>query len=240
MGALWGLLGSALVLGLVGAPHCLTMCGVACAAITGRGPAPAARVHWHDLGGQTRWARVAPPARAWWFQAGRLLGYALLGAVAASLVDALGWLLGHGPAWRPVWVLFHSGLLALGLALVLQGRQPLWMTALVHRIGLDRRWGQRSHLGVWALGLGWVLMPCGLLYSALLLASLSGGPWQGAATMAVFAVGGALALLLGPGVWQHLSGSSRDWGTRLAGVLLCADGVIALWMDVQASLSFIC
>ncbi len=35
MGTFLGLLGSALVLGLVGGPHCMAMCGVACAAVTG-------------------------------------------------------------------------------------------------------------------------------------------------------------------------------------------------------------
>ena len=38
-------------------------------------------------------------------------------------------------------------------------------------------------------------MPCGLLYSAVLVAALSGGAWQGALSMAAFAVGGALWLL---------------------------------------------
>jgi sulfite exporter TauE/SafE len=97
-----------------------------------------------------------------------------------------------------------------------------------------------------AIGLAWALMPCGLLYSALLLASLSGGAGQGAATMAVFALGGALALVAGPAMWQRLTrvigaiGVSRDAGTRLAGVLLCVDGLFALWMDLSASPSVIC
>ena len=42
-------------------------------------------------------------------------------------------------------------------------------------------------------------MPCGLLYSALLVAALSGGAWQGALSMALFGVGSGIWLLVGPG-----------------------------------------
>jgi sulfite exporter TauE/SafE len=49
-------------------------------------------------------------------------------------------------------------------------------------------------------------MPCGLLYSAVLVAALSGGAWQGALSMAAFAVGGAVWLLAGPGC--------GNWGSQ--------------------------
>ena len=258
MGAFLGLLGSALVLGLVGGPHCMAMCGVACAAVTGGATSepperPEPRSHstpiFLNAGVQTARLSAGPTERKWVFQLGRLVGYGTLGALAASLVDGLGWLASHSPAWHPLWVLFHAGLLALGLALVILGRQPIWMSTLARRVWQGLPLKGRSHSGVLAIGLAWALMPCGLLYSALLLASLSGGAGQGAATMAVFALGGALALLAGPAIWQRLnrlsgviglSRVSRDAGTRLAGVLLCVDGLFALWMDLSASPSIIC
>lgn len=255
MGTFLGLLGSALVLGLVGGPHCMAMCGVACAAVTGGATSeppepPEPRSHstpiFLNAGAQTARLSAGPTQRKWVFQLGRLVGYGTLGALAASLVDGLGWLASHSPAWHPLWVLFHAGLLALGLALVILGRQPIWMSTLARRVWHGLPLKGRSHSGVLAIGLAWALMPCGLLYSALLLASLSGGAGQGAATMAVFALGGALALLAGPAIWQRLnrlsglSRVSRDAGTRLAGVLLCVDGLFALWMDLSASPSIIC
>lgn len=246
MGAFLGLLGSALVLGLVGGPHCMAMCGVACAAVTGR-TASQPRSHSNPifLNSDAQRARlsVGPTTREWVFQLGRLAGYSTLGALAASLVDGLGWLASHSPAWHPLWGLFHAGLLALGLALVILGRQPIWMSTWARRVWQGLPLKGHSHSGVMAIGLAWALMPCGLLYSALLLASLSGGAGQGAATMAVFALGGALALVAGPAMWQRLTrviGVSRDAGTRLAGVLLCVDGLFALWMDLSASPSVIC
>ena len=255
MGAFLGLLGSALVLGLVGGPHCMAMCGVACAAVTGGATSelperPEPRSHstpiFLNADAQTARLSAGPTQREWVFQLGRLVGYGTLGALAASLVDGLGWLASHSPAWHPLWVFFHAGLLALGLALVILGRQPIWMSTLARRVWQGFPLKGRSHSGVLAIGLAWALMPCGLLYSALLLASLSGGAGQGAATMAVFALGGALALLAGPAIWQRLtrlsglSRVSRDAGTRLAGVLLCVDGLFALWMDLSASPSVIC
>ena len=50
----------------------------------------------------------------------------------------------------------------------------------------------------------WIFMPCGLLYSALLVASLSGGALQGAASMALFAIGSGLSLGLAPGALGRL------------------------------------
>jgi hypothetical protein len=41
-------------------------------------------------------------------------------------------------------------------------------------------------------------------------------------------------------VWQRFSGLDQAWGTRLAGGLLCADGVFALWMDVREAVNLIC
>ena len=52
--------------------------------------------------------------------------------------------------------------------------------------------------GVFATGALWAFMPCGLLYSALLVASLSGGPLEGALSMALFALGSGLSLALAP------------------------------------------
>ncbi|KAA9168747.1 sulfite exporter TauE/SafE family protein, partial [Delftia sp. BR1] len=85
-------------------------------------------------------------------------------------------------------------------------------------------------------GYAWALMPCGLLYSAVLVAALSGGPLQGASAMAAFGVGSGLWLVAGPWLWrlgrQRLNGLRAEWGTRLAGLMLVGVAVWALWMDL--------
>ena len=79
-------------------------------------------------------------------------------------------------------------------------------------------------------------MPCGLLYSALLVAGLAGGPAEGALVMALFALGGSVSLLAGPWLWrslqQRVNGWRQDWGTRLAGLFLCALAGWSLCLDV--------
>src|SRR5437868_317048 len=77
---------------------------------------------------------------------------------------------------------------------------------------------------VFGAGLLWTFMPCGLLYSALLVASLAGGVLQGAAAMAAFAAGSAVSLWAAPFLLAWLRGRGdrwrRDWGTRAAGAVL--------------------
>ena len=94
------------------------------------------------------------------------------------------------------------------------------------------------------IGALWALLPCGLLYSALLVAALAGDPVSGAATMALFAVGSGLWLWAGPWLWLRLAacgwraaagGAARmrgEWGIRVAGGTLAAS---AAWMLLQGT-----
>jgi uncharacterized protein len=87
-------------------------------------------------------------------------------------------------------------------------------------------------------------MPCGLLYSALLVASLSGGPLEGAASMALFALGSGLSLSLAPALYARLQQAGnklrQDWGTRAAGALLVLAALWALWMDMAHRIAVWC
>jgi len=99
----------------------------------------------------------------------------------------------------------------------------------------------RGLLGVGAL---WVAMPCGLLYSALMLAGLANGPVQGALAMALFAAGSGASLVLAPWLWQRVGEGAgsfrREWGPRLAGGLLAAVALQALWMDLSRQIQIWC
>ena len=211
------LAGTAFLMGLVGGPHCIAMCGAAC-------------------GGVVRGAGVPPVRGMWTFQGGRLLGYAAAGAAAGAAVQSFAWLSQHTSALRPAWTLFHLAVLAWGLMLLAQARQPAWVETAGRSVwGKVRPLAQRRG-GLLATGALWTFMPCGLLYSALLVASLSGGPVQGAISMALFAVGSGISLGLAPGALRRLQAVGnrlrKDWGTRIAGGLLAATAAWALWMDV--------
>jgi sulfite exporter TauE/SafE len=187
---------SAVLMGLAGTPHCLAMCGAACTAAS--------------AGGKPR--DLLP------FHLGRLLAYAGAGAVAAASVGSLAALGQAVAALRPLWTMVHMAALALGLYLVWQGRQPAWMerlgrsrsTAVPHRPG--ERWqAVRGPARSAGLGLAWVAWPCGLLQSALLVASLANTAWSGAAVMAGFA-GASAAGVVAPDGGQAARGNGRCIG----------------------------
>lgn len=225
---------TALLMGLAGGPHCLAMCAAPCGALAsgGQGPAPQGErpVRWMARG------RLGGAVRPLAFHLGRLAGYAAAGGLAALAMERLAWLTQHTAALRPAWTLLHAAVLAWGLLLVLQARQPAWVDEAGRALWARVRPAVAAPGGAWLAGVAWALMPCGLLYSALLVAALSGGPLQGALTMALFGVGSGAWLVAGPWAWQrlrHRLNLLRDsWGTRFAGLLLLAMGGWALWMDV--------
>lgn len=207
---------TALLMGLVGGPHCIAMCGAACAGI-----------------GQAAGPRQN--AALWSFQAGRVMGYSALGALAAASMQGLGWLTVQSAALRPVWTLFHVATFALGLLLLWKAQQPVWLEAAGKKIWSGARSlavgrGRGAPLVIGAL---WTFLPCGLLYSALLVAALTGSALQGAGVMALFALGTSVSMMAGPWLWLRLRGSGAgDWGVRLAGLALAASSVWALWMGL--------
>lgn len=205
---------TALMMGVLGGPHCVAMCGAACAGLG------------QMAGGQPGRALLA-------FQLGRLGGYSLLGALAAASVQGLGWLTTQSAAIRPVWSLLHLAAMALGLLLMVQARQPVWLDGAARQLWahvrvLNTRFGR---VAPWMVGGLWALMPCGLLYSALMVAALTSQPLEGAATMALFALGSSLSLWAGPWLLIRLkTQGDGSWGIRLAGFALLAVSAWALWM----------
>jgi uncharacterized protein len=215
---------SALVMGVAGGPHCAAMCGAAC-------------------GGLAR-AGKSPVRSLWVFQAGRVAGYSAAGAAAAFAVDNLAWLTTQTAALRPVWTLFHVAVLAWGLMLVARARQPVWVSNAGRTVWSRVRPMAGRRGGIFAAGALWAFMPCGLLYSALLVASLAGSPLEGAAAMALFALGSGVSLGLAPWLLAQLrragDGARREWGTRAAGALLVAVTLWALWIDMAHRVALWC
>lgn len=214
------LVSTALLMGLAGGPHCIAMCGAACAGI----------------------GQAAGPHKnlaLWSFQLGRILGYGALGALAAGSMQGLGWLTVQSAALRPVWSVFHVAAILLGLTLLAAGRQPVWLEdwgrGVWRRVRtFTQTWGRGAPL---VLGVSWSLLPCGLLYSALLVAAMSNSVADGAAVMALFALGTSLSLLAGPWLLLKLNAmggnaANGSWGVRLAGLALSASSAWGLYMGL--------
>jgi sulfite exporter TauE/SafE len=222
------LLLSALAMGVAASPHCAAMCGAPCAALSGGGRRSA-------IG----------------FQFGRLLSYMAGGALAAASVGLLAEWSRALPVLRPLWLLLHMALLALGLWWLASGRQPDWMKrdrAVPVQIVRHQEPNARATRATLA-GLAWVAWPCGVSQSALLLAALASTPQGGALTMAAFATGSMPALLAGPWVWSRWQArhggavagvSLATLGFRVAGVALVLSSGWALTHGMWSSIAAWC
>jgi len=200
---------TALLMGVTGGPHCAVMCGAACA-------------------GLTQGSRRSLLA----FHGGRLAGYATAGAVAAQAVSSFSWIAQQTAALRPLWMLMHLAVLAWGLTLLVLARQPQWVAEGGRRVWARVRRQPASNRAVFTTGMLWAFMPCGLLYSALVVASFSGGALEGAVAMGLFALGSGLPLAVAPGLLQRLrgwgDGLRKGLGTRVCGLVLAVTAVWAL------------
>ena len=206
---------SALLMGLAGGPHCVAMCSAACGAV-----------------GRTR---------AWQFQVGRLLGYSIFGALAAATAQSLAWVAGHNGALQMLWAFFHIAVFAWGLLLIIYARQPAWASGIAKAAWAQVKPVAQARGGVFISGFLWTVLPCGLLYSALLLASLAGNAWQGAGVMVLFGLGSGVWLGAAPWLWRRLHQKiNQDWGMRASGALLCGATGWALWMDVGQRVAVWC
>lgn len=231
---------TALLMGLAGGPHCAAMCGAACAGVVRLStaqPVGAVSVRWAGAA-LSHWQATAL------LQLGRLLGYAVAGALAASAMQSLAWLTTHAAALRPLWALLHGALLVWGLMLLVMARQPAWVDQAGRVLWSRIQPLAQARGGLVATGALWAFMPCGLLYSALLVAALSGGALEGAGAMALFAAGSSISVVAAPWLLLRLHDKAnhwrQDWGTRLAGLALIGVAAWALWMDVAGRVGDYC
>jgi sulfite exporter TauE/SafE len=219
------------LMGAAGVPHCMAMCGAASSAAVGR------------------CARGAPAgATGLAFHAGRVAGYATAGALAASSVALLKLLGESVPPLRPLWTLLHVAALMLGLWLMVTGRQPAWMSVQPRALAPElRREGWQRVAGparAGAIGAAWVAWPCGLLQSALIVATLASNALGGALVMGGFALASSGGLWAAGLVWQRaalgrsLGVLSSAWVVRFSGACLAAASAWALgaglWQRVAA------
>jgi sulfite exporter TauE/SafE len=204
-----------LTLGLLGGfGHCVGMCSPFVLFVSRRYAPPE--------GG-----RVAAFVAQSWYTAGRVVTYAVLGAVAGALgsvVQLAGALLGLQRAASVV----AGGTLVIWALVALSDLAPRLNTGgnLFARVAGRLKGRVPGHPFATGLLLG--LLPCGLLYSALIAAVARGGATQGAAALALFGLGTAPALL-GVSVADELLARHRSILNRLSQVFLLVMGAWFLW-----------
>lgn len=219
-----GALLTAFVVGLLGGVHCIGMCGGIVGTLTLSLPDHGKRSLSSLFGFQLA------------YNSGRILGYVCVGA----LLGALGGLLlqsGYfGVGQRVLYGIAALFMILLGL--YLGGWWPGF--ARIERLGapfwrriepIGRRFLPiRSHWQAIAVGFFWAWIPCGLVYSVLMLAVSVGSARHGALLMLAFGLG-TLPNLLGIGMLAGAAARVRDqaWLRRVAGAVVFAFGVSALW-----------
>lgn len=211
---------SALGIGIVGSLHCVTMCGPLMLALP-----------------QEKLSPVRNLSRLLLYQFGRISSYAFLGL----LLGGLGWGLA---LWNAQSILaIVSGVLLLLAALFRidlgQRFQRMgWLTRWqkLIRSGFARlfqRGGSYAFLGMGALN---GLLPCGLVYLAIIGAVNASQPLEGALYMASFGLGTVPLLLAVTLAGTRLVGPLKRRLQSSSTILLAAIGVLLIWRGVHLML----
>lgn len=210
---------TAFLAGLLGSGHCFGMCG----GIAGSLGALS--------GGSSKKQLVLPALQ---FNLGRLLGYAILGAIAAGMIGAAGEIMAlkaYGKYLRVITALMvlFIGLRFLidwgGLNIIEKGGAGIWKKIMPFATKISQR---HDWIGRTGLGICWGFLPCGLVYTVLMTAASTGNAISGAFTMFAFGAGTAPAMMgltiAAPALSTFLSDKLVR---RIVGFSLI---VLALWM----------
>ncbi|GAB6034932.1 sulfite exporter TauE/SafE family protein [Galenea microaerophila] len=218
---------TAFLVGLLGGVHCLGMCGGVVGSLT-FSLKPSVQTHF---------ARMFPYQLA--YNLGRISSYMVLGAVFGLLGASLTNLAAFLPAQQLLqWL---AGLFMIALGLYLGG----WWYGVVaiEKVGaqiwqklqpLTQRFNRIETLPqAYLYGMLWGWLPCGLVYSMLIMALSAGSAFKGALVMGAFGLGTLPNLLLmGTFAFLLTKWSRKLWVRRLAGASVI---LLGLWQIYLAT-----
>ena len=172
-------LSTAFLAGLLGSGHCFGMCGGIAA----------------GLGAMSRGRAFMPALQ---FNLARLVSYAVLGLVAATVLGGVSGLM----PWAR-WLRLLTALMIMmiglkflfnfrGIEFIERGGAGLWKKILPFALKAGNR---QDWIGRLLLGFCWGFIPCGLVYSVLMTAASTANPVGGAITMLAFGAGTLPAML---------------------------------------------
>lgn len=212
-------LAAVFLIGLLGGVHCAGMCGGIVGALTVHSPQrrPAWRLHL-------------------FYSLGRILSYSCAGAIMGAIGSMGAFFDELLPVQLVLYVFANLVLISLGLYLAGVGGILRRLETLGARI-----WSRIQPLGArfvpvdtagkaFALGTLWGWLPCGLVYSLLATALLSGGATGGFLVMLAFGLGTLPNLLLVGMLFKQLHNFMADRRVRIgAGALVAGFGVLGLF-----------
>ena len=218
----WPLLSAAFITGLLGSAHCFGMCG---------GISGLFAVNASVVTSRKQFSKAVA------YNLGRVLTYAFLGVIVAvvgrTAVDQIPKLAAPIRLASGLLIILVGLQVAFGwriLAFVETAGAKLW-----HKVAPAAKGLVPVETLVQALGLGliWGLLPCGLVYSVLMIAATSADPLAGGLTMIAFGVGTMPAMVLTGLGAARVSEVMRRRSTRLGlGLLIVVLGLMTLAMPV--------
>ncbi|WP_040726626.1 sulfite exporter TauE/SafE family protein [Thiomicrorhabdus sp. Kp2] len=221
---------TALIVGLLGGVHCLGMCGGVVGGLTF---SLESRV-------QTSWLKMMPYQLL--YNIGRISSYMIIGAIFGALGAGLGSLATFLPAQQLLQVVAGLFMIALGLYLggwwfgvakIEKVGQSLWLRLAPYA---KKMTPVKHYHQAWLYGLIWGWLPCGLVYSMLIMAMTAGGALSGAAVMLAFGLGTLPNLLLmGVFAFYFTRLSRMVWVKRIAGFSVMSMGVWQLYLAYSVS-----
>lgn len=210
-------LSAAFALGLVGAGHCLAMCGgILSALAVGAG-------------------KKVPLSRVFAYNFGRIGGYAALGALSAGVLALL-----PASPWPIARTLAGIILIVMGLHIAQFWSGILWLERLGASLWrfikplASHFLPVKNNIGALVVGFVWGWLPCGLVYSALAYATTQANAAAGALTMLAFGAGTLPAMVTGGTVLSVMRRALNQHWLRLGlGVAYIGFGVWTLWLPWQ-------
>ncbi|KJF80918.1 sulfite exporter TauE/SafE family protein [Photobacterium angustum] len=209
---------AAFLIGLMGAGHCIGMCGGVAAAITIGMP--------ENTKNSKRWIYLLN------YNLGRLVAYTVAGAIIGAMLASVASI--NGSNSPLIFMRFLAAIMMIILALYI----GQWWFGLnkLERIG-QVAWRYISPLATSFLplkspikalpfGFFWGWLPCGLVYSTLTWAAVSGSALNGAIVMLAFGLGTLPAMLAVGGFATQLKIWLKNlYFKRISALLLMAYGI---------------
>ncbi len=206
----------AFLLGLTASLHCIGMCGPIALSVP---------VHHRSAAG--KWAGMLV------YNSGRLVSYMGMGILAGMVGYAFG-----TAGWQKMLSVF-AGMLMIGAVAYSSGKFENLSTLATFRSGINtlkKLWKHLLHrknfLSLWLIGLLNGLLPCGMVYMALISATAMPGPGESMLYMLFYGLGTFPAMMavgmgarLIPGTYRARLTKITPWMIALTGLILIFRGI---------------
>lgn len=218
-------IGLMLSLGLLSSLHCAQMCGpiVVTYSLASIQDQNATRSRWASL----------PSHLA--YNAGRILTYTLLGALAGLLGQSMTWM-GRLAGFS------HTASIVAGVTMIVGGIAMMGWLPAIASLGQSSAAVTSRFLRPlrelltspklsrrFALGLALGFLPCGLIYAALVKSLAAGSAIGGAISMLAFGIGTAVSLLAIGLLSTSFRGRLVRWSSQIAASAVIVMGAVLLW-----------